>query len=51
MTVESVLIDLKHFKAKFHSSFSRYALLSDYLIDLYTGKSKKNFVKIAPSRN
>ena len=24
-----------------HSSFSRYSFLSDYLTDLYTGKSKK----------
>ena len=31
-----------------HFSFSRYAFLSDYLTDLCTGKSKKNFVKNCP---
>ena len=37
-------------QALWHSGFSRYAFLSDYLTDLYTGKSKKkNSSKIAPS--
>ena len=31
-----------------HSGFSRYAFLSDYLTDLYTGKSKKNCQKLPP---
>ena len=31
-----------------HSSLLRYAFLSDYLTDLYTGKSKKKFVKKCP---
>ena len=31
-----------------YSSFLRYAFLSDYLTDLYTGKSKINFVKNNP---
>ena len=30
------------------SGFSRYAFLSDHLTDLYTGKSKKKFVKNCP---
>ena len=29
-------------------SFSRYAFLSDYLTDLYTGKMKINFIKNCP---
>ena len=31
-----------------HLSFSRKAFLSDYLTDLYIGKSKKTFVKNCP---
>ena len=31
-----------------HLNFSRYAFLSDYLTDLYTGKSKKKFVTNYP---
>ena len=35
-------------KTSGHLSFSRQAFLSDYRIDLYTGKGKKNSSKIAP---
>ena len=31
-----------------HLSFSQLAFLSDYLTDLYTGKSRKEFVKNCP---